>query len=411
MDATPTLSADSSDDESHWNFTRLIQPVDPQIFEKENWERNPLHIARGNAEYFSDLLTLDDVDSLLSFSGSSLDGILIAKNDQEIPAASLGASGPHSKVNNLEALYRHYRDGATLVLNGLERRWPALARLCDALTAEFSARFLANVYVTPGGNEQGFGRHYDNHDVFIAQVHGTKRWSLYHSPQHLPMHVQDRRNTDTTGPEQEIMLAPGDLLYLPRGTVHAATSTDTTSVHLTIGVLPILWADTLQQALARLIADDVRFRTALPIGFAHTPALHAQVRDGFTELIDILITSLSAQDLLQESLRKAQSISAPQLRHHLAELDALPSIGLDTPVRRRTAASPLVTAADTAVCLHFHNKTLRLPMSLSAALRYVVSQGDAHFCARAIPGDLTAPQRVNLIRQLVREGLLTTPRS
>jgi ribosomal protein L16 Arg81 hydroxylase len=149
-----------------------------------------------------------------------------------------------------------------------------LKRLCHALGTEFSARIQVNVYLTPAGN-RGFKPHYDTHDVFIAQVHGTKDWQLYGSPIELPLRSQphDKSLPEPTTPDVELQMRCGDLLYLPRGTIHAATANDTTSVHLTIGVHPILWSEVISDAAARVFATDARFRRSLPIGFARSPHL------------------------------------------------------------------------------------------------------------------------------------------
>jgi hypothetical protein len=64
--------------------------------------------------------------------------------------------------------------GATIILPQLHFRVPALATLCRLLERRFSQRFQADIYLTPPG-AQGFGTHYDNHDVFILQVAGSKK--------------------------------------------------------------------------------------------------------------------------------------------------------------------------------------------------------------------------------------------
>jgi ribosomal protein L16 Arg81 hydroxylase len=50
---------------------------------------------------------------------------------------------------------------------------------------------------------------------------------------------------DGAEPLLDVELEAGDALYLPRGYVHAALTTDVDSVHLTIGVLSTTWYDVL----------------------------------------------------------------------------------------------------------------------------------------------------------------------
>ncbi|MGW3177347.1 JmjC domain-containing protein [Streptomyces sp. NPDC001153] len=59
-------------------------------------------------------------------------------------------------------------------------------------------------------------------------------------------------------PEQEITMRTGDFLYLPRGVVHAASSNDEASIHLTIGAHQTRWASVLQSAMIELFDEEER---------------------------------------------------------------------------------------------------------------------------------------------------------
>ena len=48
----------------------------------------------------------------------------------------------------------------------------------------------------------------------------------------------------------------GDVVYLPRGTVHEGTSNETASMHLTIGLHPKLWATVLKNAIQSVIDSN-----------------------------------------------------------------------------------------------------------------------------------------------------------
>src|SRR5438067_2386780 len=151
------------------DLARLIHPIDPETFEQEYWEQQPLLVQRNDPGYFADLLTLDDVDQALTLSGTKLDMLRVVVDGKETPVSALNAAYGH---NALEALHEHYRNGSTVTLNALEQRWEPLQVFARRLGAELNARIQLNVYVTPAGN-RGFVPHYDMHDVFIAQVHGA----------------------------------------------------------------------------------------------------------------------------------------------------------------------------------------------------------------------------------------------
>jgi ribosomal protein L16 Arg81 hydroxylase len=406
-----TLLADCSVDThttpSSFDLARLVEPVDVTTFKQNYWERKPLHIQRDDHRYYAGLLTLDDVDRLLFLAGVQLDGIRVVMEGKETPIDQLGSHGKLGVTNALEGLYTRYREGSTIVLNSVGDQCEPLRGLAQTLSAEVNARFQMNVYITPGGNAQGFKPHYDTHDVFITQIYGIKQWRLYGTPYALPLHDRRYDKSLLSDLEQEIEMRPGDLLYLPRGTIHAATSTDTASVHITIGVHPVIWSSVIQDTVQKLFAEDVRFRSGLPVGFANDAALRQRVEATFCELIEVMANQLSPREMTTESVKQATSISPPVLRHHLTDLEELPRLTLDTWVRRRPDVRWTLAAIDDVVRLDFHNKSVELPVHVADEVRYVTDSNGDGFTAADIPGDLDEPGRLVLVQALVREGLLT----
>lgn len=135
-----------------------------------------------------------------------------------------------------EVLNARLREGATLILDAANELDPELQALCAGLAAEFVCACQANLYACWGG-VQGFDVHWDDHDVFVVQVEGAKRWSLYGSTLTAP--TRRLRQLDHERPEEpieEIVLEPGDMLYLPRGYWHAAVGMGAPTLHLTIGL-------------------------------------------------------------------------------------------------------------------------------------------------------------------------------
>ena len=70
--------------------------------------------------------------------------------------------------------------------------------------------------------------HYDDVEVFVLQLEGSKSWKLYHPVQNLPReHSGDFDRDELDEPFQELNLQPGDLMYLPRGVIHEARTSNT----------------------------------------------------------------------------------------------------------------------------------------------------------------------------------------
>ena len=83
-----------------------------------------------------------------------------------------------------------------------------------------------------------FKRHRDIHDVLVVQVYGNKRWCVWNAEVPNPVETASKINVndESLTPDQEIKMAPGDVLFIPRGEPHSAAVSTKHSVHLTIGL-------------------------------------------------------------------------------------------------------------------------------------------------------------------------------
>src|SRR5207247_5682120 len=155
-------------------------------------------------------------------------------------------------------------EGATVVLQALHHNWLPLATFCRALEAELGHPVQANSYYTPR-QSQGFAVHHDTHDVFVLQVAGEKRWLVYDPVFDLPLkHQRWSKELGEPGPVVlDVTLRAGDTLYLPRGWLHEALTSDSDSLHITVGVVVYAWMDALRAALDEC-EGDLEFRRSVP---------------------------------------------------------------------------------------------------------------------------------------------------
>ena len=136
-------------------------------------------------------------------------------------------------------------DGATLVLQALHRTWPPLVDFGPGSSASSATRYRS----TPTSRRRRTRvspPHYDVHDVFVLQVAGRKRWTIHEPVVEARCADQPwetaRAEVAARAAEQPLIdtvLEPGDALYLPRGTIHAAQALGEMSIHLTVGVHPV----------------------------------------------------------------------------------------------------------------------------------------------------------------------------
>jgi ribosomal protein L16 Arg81 hydroxylase len=384
----------------------LIGPVGVGDFAARYWEREPVIIRRDDPAYYAGLLTVDDVDHVLANSGLRESDLRVIVAGANVWVRRADDAKGHFAPGTLEDIYHAYRArGATINLTYLHERWPPLNRFCRVLAEELSAEIKSNVYLTPPG-VQGLREHFDTHDVFVAQISGSKRWRFYPTRHPLPLQNQ-RYNWPPEGPGDpvaEFELTPGDLLYIPRGVVHDATSTEEASLHLAVGVIPVRWAELIREAVRKLTARELRYRASVPTAFTHDDWRKAATATAEDLLAD-LAAMLSPHHLLEELISARLGAARPELRGHLADLAGLESVSLDTPLLRRAGTEYLLTVGAEEAHLEFHGKAVTLPARLAPHLRFMASAG--RFTGRTIPGDLAQAGRLVLIRTLLREGFLT----
>ena len=235
------------------------------------------------ASDFSDLFSADAVDELISRRGLRTPFLRVAKDGATLPESSFtspaGVGATISDQLDDTALSRAFADGATLVLQALQRTWAPVADFSARLSTELGHPVQANAYVTPP-QSRGFDDHYDVHDVFVLQIEGTKRW-LVHEPVH-PDPLPDQPWTDRRSAVAEAakgkasidaVLEPGDVLYLPRGWLHAAQAQGEVSIHLTLGIhswTRYALAEQLAQSALAALRDDPRMRRIAAPGRGRT---------------------------------------------------------------------------------------------------------------------------------------------
>src|SRR6185369_12230442 len=158
-----------------------------------------------------------------------------------------------------------FADGSTIVLQALHHTWLPLARFCRALEVDVGSGVQANSYYTPR-RSQGFAVHHDTHDVFVLQVAGEKHWRVYNPVLELPLKAQRWSSSlgEAGRPVLELTLRAGDTLYLPRGWLHEALTSDTDSLHITVGVNVRRWIDEARAELD-VAEDELAFRQTIDI--------------------------------------------------------------------------------------------------------------------------------------------------
>lgn len=385
----------------------LIAPLGFDDFFREHWERKPLHLSRDDAHYYDRVLTNADLDSVISSGDLRYPAIQLARNGSYIAAEAYTRNIRHGSesfngVPDLRKIQSEYNSGATVVLPALQRTWAPLGRLCAALEDQFSHPVHANVYLTPG-DTPGFTPHYDTHEVLVLQIAGSKRWRVFEPAAPLPHRSQPFTPIGyrLPAPLHELELKPGDLLYLPRGYVHAAHSSHGHSAHVTIGITVYTWVELIAE-LANSAKDMPALRSALPPGFTAREELKTSLREKLVQCLDLLRDSTDTERLVEgfvEKIRSARIVPQEPFNSDVC------SIGLQTLLKTPGPGSYRISVEQRGIVMEFAGKKFVLPEKIRATIDDMCRRES--FRPADLSGPLDSEGKLTLARYLHGQQFLT----
>ena len=383
------------------NNNRILSPISIEAFFADYWEQQPLHISRATSTRFVDLVTEQVlIDSLVS-------------DQLYFPAVQLTQSGrshsPDSYTDSDRKLLpdkaaQLHAEGATIVWSQAHDNFPPLHLLCRELQSAFKLPCLANVYLSPA-TQQGFNAHYDSHDVMILQVSGCKTFRFYTNGLTLPFSNErfDSAVHKAGDLTEEIMLEPGDTLYIPRGMMHDAVATgDDASLHITMGIYTATYKELLQQQLDLMALGNTGLRRTVESLTARNGAsitLPADIPKA-TTVDNELITQAFAQ--LQDKLA-LDSLADPTL-HEITE-SACSQLSDQSWLLVNHQNVMNLSRSDDAVKLRLFGKILHFTDPLGAATQWILGQSEQKFECLAIP-TINQEQRLALCKQLILENVV-----
>ncbi|WBB81151.1 cupin-like domain-containing protein [Micromonospora sp. WMMD882] len=391
--------------------------VGPETFAAAHWGRAPL-LSRAdelpNPAGFTDLFSPADADELLSRRGLRTPFLRVARDGQLVPADRwTGGGGAGAEIGDQvldERILQQYADGATLVFQGLHRNWPPLVDLAGDLALAIGQPVQVNAYLTPPGN-QGFATHYDTHDVFVLQVDGRKRWRIHPPVLPDPLERQawggraDEVAATADGPAAlDVVLGPGDALYLPRGWLHSAQAQEDSSLHLTIGVRALTRYAIVEELLA-LAAEDPRLRAGVPFGAdLAAPDDVGPELTGTVEALRDWLSTVPAAAVADRLRRRLWPAARPAPIRPLAQAAALRELTVDMALTARPGLRwQLVDDRPGRVILRLFDRTVDLPAVCGEAVRALLTGAVSR--VGDLPG-LDDDDRLVVARRLLREAVV-----
>ncbi|MFG3026545.1 JmjC domain-containing protein [Streptomyces sp. NPDC048254] len=268
-----------------------------------------------------------------------------------------------------------------LALDSVDELHPPIARLAEAIERDLCTRVQANLYASWTSIE-GFGVHWDDHDTVVVQLDGLERWRIYGTTRPFPLYrdIEDPGEASTE-PVADMVLHPGDVLYVPRCVWHAVSADQgVRSLHGTCGLQTHTATDLMAWVCEQLLAHE-DWRRDLPL--LVSPDVQADAVDGMRKRLAEL---LDAPTLLARYRAAMDGQAVGRMVPSLPYIDGVPA---DGGLRvRLTTARAVLDVGDDAVTLSAAGSTFEFAPAAEAVLRPLVDGQIVDLATRADAGRL-----------------------
>jgi len=417
--ATPaTLTEPPHRDE---RMERLFAPLGWSHFLSQHWQQRFVHLQRDPIQGFGDLPGFEDVDFLIAAHGGRADfpiSVIGSHLDRGVPEELRSSHPAHWTPAKV---YERLAQGATVRIGNMARYFPAVNDLAVLFESQLQTDAHINLYLTPR-RARAFAAHFDNHDVFIMQLAGRKRWQLFEQAEQWPLEVVYRGRLDwlrqlqdsaTAYPparggelQADRVLTAGDLLYVPRGQVHQVhTLDDEPSLHLTIATPVVTWYEVCVQALrgASMLTPDLR--ATVPVDFATRPQAVDEA------CLDTVIAAL--RDSLDTTLLRATLATMGRdfirsrrghWRGTATSIEASGEVKSNSVLRVRPALLYHVHREPAQLLLSFWGRVIPIPIRCESMLDHVLMHQVFRPCE--LPTHLGEQSRLVFTQALVQQGFI-----
>ncbi|MFF4112601.1 JmjC domain-containing protein [Streptomyces sp. NPDC001714] len=262
--STATVDADKG-------LAALIDPVGVEAFVGEYLGKQPL-LIHGDAHRFASLFSWSLLNEVLASTRFDMhrmrvkgsDGLLNASRYIE-PAPQIAPRGNPYRFS-AEKLPRVLSDEGTLVIDCFDYYHAPLRRLTGLLEESFHSVTQVNLYMNQTNIRAQSILHWDDHEVFVVQAEGHKKWTLYPSTAPHPVHgLSEPSEPAADGESWSGVLSKGDMLYVPRGWWHQVHASEGPSVHLSFSTRLPSGVSLLDRFVKHLVSTHPAIRRDLPL--------------------------------------------------------------------------------------------------------------------------------------------------
>lgn len=284
---------------------QLLGGLSPQQFMKRHWQKKPLLVRQA----VPGMQPLLDRRALFELAGrDEVESRLITHQQRRGQDSWRLQHGPFQR----RALPALKQPDWTLLVQGVDLHDDGLHQLMQQFRFVPDGRLddLMISYASDGG---GVGPHFDSYDVFLLQAHGRRRWQI---GRQKDLSLQDDVPLKILAnfvPEQEFVLEPGDMLYLPPKYAHDGIAQGECMTY-SIGFRSPSRGELARELLQRLAEDaqdavgDALYRDPRQPAVAAPGQIPAEMRDfARAALQDALADPLALARAMGEYLTEPKS--------------------------------------------------------------------------------------------------------
>ncbi|MEM7186866.1 MAG: cupin domain-containing protein [Bacteroidota bacterium] len=399
------------------NYKELFGSIDEASFLAHYWQKQHCYVPRNNSAFYNALPGFDTTRSILREFGGNDDFVV------SVIGGMPKQEGPNKTPKDRSSLsYDHimqaFESGATIRIGNIAKHDKTVENLQQYFEAMLHTDINCNLYLTPP-RSRAFGAHYDDHDVFIIQLEGSKCWNLRTPGVASPVEVLHRgrqrwlhkelpdrsnfRELPLHREEFQFQLQAGDLLYVPRGVVHEVFTEEEMSLHITVAAPVITWYEVVIHGLLKILPQSEALRTALPSNFASD----AFDKDAFYSQMAAVRADLKAyltEEVMHQSIEEMAKQFLISRRRNAIVAQPQSELSLDSRLRIKEHMSFRMEEGLTSFTLYFFGGHLSFPVRAESMMRYIFENKE--FFVRDLPTNLSDASRITLSKKLLNEGFL-----
>ncbi len=184
----------------------LLGGLSPQRFLQDYWQKRPLLIRQA----FPAFQPLIERDALFH---------LASEDEVESRLISIVDNQWHLQNGPFERLPKLKQKAWTLLVQGVNLHSDSANALLNQFRFIPDAR-LDDLMISYATDNGGVGPHFDSYDVFLLQAHGKRQWKISAQDDLSLIDGLPLKILKNFQPEEEFILEPGDMLYLPPQYAH-----------------------------------------------------------------------------------------------------------------------------------------------------------------------------------------------